>query len=152
MKADQFSGIFCILVALYVMHTSYQMELGRPGQPGTGFFPFVCASIILLMAVILLVQSFFRGLGFSARVSELWKGVSWQRPVAIVLIILGYILIVEWLGFALTAFAMVFLLLKAVERLSWKAAFTVSTLGTVVSHVIFNVLLKTALPRGIIGF
>jgi hypothetical protein len=104
------------------------------------------------MAVILLIQSFIKGMGREARTSELWKDVSWQRPAAIGLTMLGYILVVERIGFGFTAFILVFLLIKAVEKHSWKKAFVISFLATVASHVVFNVFLKTALPRGILGF
>ena len=152
MKADQISGLFWIIFSLYVMYGSYKLELGTFVQPGTGFFPFVCAVLIFIMAVILLIQSFIRGMGLPTRTSELWKDLSWQRPGAICLIILGYILVVERIGFVLMAFILVFLLLKVVERHSWKKAFVISFLATAASHVIFNILLKTALPRGIVVF
>lgn len=152
MKADQISGVFWVLFALYFMYGSNRLGLGSLRQPGSGFFPFVCSSFILLMAIIVLIQSFIRGMGLPTKVSALWKGVSWQRATGIALIMLGYILVLERIGFVLTAFILLLMLLKVVEGQSWKKALVISFLATTASHVIFNILLKTALPRGILGF
>jgi putative tricarboxylic transport membrane protein len=151
-KADHISGVFWVIVALFFMLGSNKLKVGSLGQPGAGFFPFVCSSIILFMAIIVLIQSFVWKRGLQTKVSAFWKGMSWQRPAAIGLIMLGYILVVERIGFVLTAFILLFMLLKVVEKLSWKKTFVVSLLATSACHVIFNIFLKVALPRGILGF
>ena len=152
MKADQVSGLFWILFALYVMHGSYGMELGSPRQPGSGFFPFLCAAFILFTAIILLVQSFIKGMGFNKRIRTLFSGIAWYRSAAIALIMAGYILFVERIGFILTAFGLMLLLLKAVERHSWKKSLIISILATAVAYVVFDRLLRASLPNGILWF
>jgi putative tricarboxylic transport membrane protein len=152
LKADHISAVFWAIFALFFMLGSIKLKIGSLGQPGAGFFPFVCSSFILFMAIIVLIQSFVWQRGLQTKVSALWKGVSWHRPAAIGLIMLGYILVVERIGFVLTAFMLLFMLLKIVEKQSWKKTFVTSLLATSACHVIFNIFLKVSLPRGILGF
>jgi len=65
---------------------------------------------------------------------------------------LGYILALERIGFLLSGFLLLFIILKGVENLSWRRAILIpfSTLG--VSYLLFHFILKAVLPKGIFGF
>ena len=71
---------------------------------------------------------------------------------AIGLLTLGYILALEKIGFLLSGFLLLLVILKGVENLSWRKAILIpfSTLGA--SYLLFHFILKATLPKGILGF
>lgn len=152
MKAERVGSLFWLAAGLISTYGSVQLGLGKFREPGSGFFPFLAGCFISLMAMIVFFQSFLRGREVQAKLSSLWEGLRWRRPIEIGLLTLGYILALERLGFLLTGFLLLFVILKGIERLSWGKAILipVSTLG--VSYLLFNVFLKAALPKGVFGF
>ena len=70
----------------------------------------------------------------------------------VALLILGYILVVERMGFLLTGFLFLFVILKVVEKLSWEKAIFVPICTLSVSYFLFIFFLKANLPKGILGF
>ncbi|MFH1757268.1 MAG: tripartite tricarboxylate transporter TctB family protein, partial [Pseudomonadota bacterium] len=62
------------------------------------------------------------------------------------------ILVLEWIGFLLAAFLIVLAMVKGVERLSWGKALLISISASAVCYLVFDKLLKAALPRGLLGF
>ena len=104
------------------------------------------------MALIVVLRASFLGHGYQPKLSSLWKGTRWKRPVVVTLLVLGYILTVERMGFLLTSFLLLFVILKAVENLSWKKAIFAPICTLAISYFLFIFFLKANLPKGILGF
>jgi len=139
-------------VGLLSIYGSFQLGLGTLGEPGSGFLSFLAGSFICLMALIVFIQSFLQGKGFQVKISTLWKGIRWYRSALVGLLLLVYILVLEWIGFLLTTFLIVLAMVKGVERLSWGKALLISISASAVCYLVFDKLLKAALPRGLLGF
>ncbi|MBU1209550.1 MAG: tripartite tricarboxylate transporter TctB family protein [Proteobacteria bacterium] len=152
MKADRASSMVWMAVGLLSIYGSFQLGLGTLGEPGSGFLSFLAGSFICLMALIVFIQSFLQGKGFQVKISTLWKGIRWYRSALVGLLLLVYILVLEWIGFLLTTFLIVLAMVKGVERLSWGKALLISISASAVCYLVFDKLLKAALPRGLLGF
>ena len=152
MKADRASSMVWMGVGLLSIYGSFQLGLGTLGEPGSGFLSFLAGSFICLMALIVFLQSFLQGKGFQVKISTLWKGIRWYRSALVGLLLLVYILVLEWIGFLLTAFLIVLAMVKGVERLSWAKALLISISASAVCYLVFDKLLKAVLPRGLLGF
>jgi len=152
MKADRISSLFWLAVGLTAIYGAIQLGLGRLRQPGSGFLSFLAGSFICLMALIVFFQSFLNGKGFQAKISALWEGVNWRRPLVIALLLVAYILALERVGFLLTTFIILGVMFKGVENLSWWKTILLSASGSVASYLLFDTLLKASLPKGIFGF
>ena len=152
MKADRASSVVWMGVGLLSIYGSFQLGLGTLGEPGSGFLSFLAGSFICLMALIIFIQSFLQGKGFQVKISTLWKGIRWYRSALVGLLLLVYILVLEWIGFLLTAFLIVLAMVKGVERLSWAKALLISMSASAVCYLVFDKLLKAVLPRGLLGF
>jgi putative tricarboxylic transport membrane protein len=139
-------------VGLLSIYGSFQLGLGTLGEPGSGFLSCLAGSFICLMALIVFLQSFLQGKGFQVKISALWQGVKWHRPAMVGLLLLAYILMLEWLGFLLTTFLILLAMVKGVEKLSWEKALLISFSASAVCYLVFDKLLKAMLPRGILGF
>ncbi len=152
MSAERVSVLFWLTVGLISIYGSIHLGLGTLREPGSGFLSFLAGCFICLMAMIVFFRSFLSGERFQVKISTLWEGLRWHRPITIALLTLGYILALERIGFLLSGFLLLFVVLKGVENLSWRKALLIpfSTLG--VSYLLFHFILKATLPKGIFGF
>lgn len=152
MSAERASALFWLTVGLISIYGSTHLGFGTLREPGSGFLSFLAGCFICLMAIIVFFQSFLSGKKSPVKISTLWRGLRWDRSITIGLLTLGYILALERIGFLLSGFLLLFIILKGVENLSWRRAILIpfSTLG--VSYLLFHFILKATLPRGIFGF
>jgi putative tricarboxylic transport membrane protein len=151
MSAERVGSFFWTAVGLISVYGSFQVGLGTLREPGPGLLTFLAGCFISIIAVIDIVKSFFQKKEW-AKLSTLWAELNWHRSLIVLLITTGFILLLERLGFFLSGFLVMFSLFKWVERLSWGKAimFPAVTLG--LTYLLFDVLLKLNLPRGILGF
>jgi putative tricarboxylic transport membrane protein len=151
MSTERIGGVFWLVFGLVVMVGSFRLELGTFQAPGSGFLGFLAGGFVLLMAVIVLVQSFM-GKDNKIKWSALWRDSKWWRPVTVALLILAYVLVLERLGFLLTSFLFMLTLFKWVEKFPWLKTVLVTLAVVVCSHLLFRTLLKASLPQGVLGF
>jgi uncharacterized membrane protein YjjB (DUF3815 family) len=64
---------------------------------------------------------------------------------------LGYLLLLESLGFVAVTFLFLLLLFR-LERRGWAVSAVSAVIGALASYVLFQVWLKTQLPTGPFGF
>lgn len=152
MKAERVGAIFWLGVGLISIYGSAQLGIGTMRGPGSGFLSLLAGCFIGLMALIVLLQSLLRRQGNEAKLSSIWEGVKWRRPLAIGLILVAYILVLEKIGFLITSLVTLFVMFKGVEKISWAKAILISISISAGSFLLFNNLLKATLPRGIFGF
>ena len=144
-RADRWIGLLLALFSLYVCVESARLGLGTYQRPGPGFLPFWAGVTLGILSPVLVLQGFFR---------RMEKGQAWQnlgRILLVFLAMLGFTLLVEWLGFILTAFLFIWFLLKVVERRGWGFSIGVALVVTGASHVVFDLWLSAQLPAGLLG-
>ena len=145
--SDKISGIFFLLLSGYVCMKSLQMGLGGWHKPGSGFLPFWSGVGLGILAVILLIQSIRQDKASAAHED---KEETKLKPITMVLIsLIGYIILLEPLGFLFTTVIFVGFLLKAIEKKGWILTIWVSLIVALSSYVVFEVLLGAELPKGI---
>jgi hypothetical protein len=139
-------------IGLGFIYGSVRLGLGSLGEPGSGLLSFLAGSCLTLMALILFVQSFLPEKGLPDKISALWQGMKWHRSLTIALVLLGYILGLESIGFILCSSILIFLMLRVLEKYSWGKSIMISVVASAFSYLIFSVLLKVMLPKGIFWF
>jgi putative tricarboxylic transport membrane protein len=152
MNTDRLTILFWLVLGLISMYGSIQLGLGTMQEPGSGFLAFLAAIFISLTSFIIFLQSFIRWRGVPLNLSAFWTGLNWHRPALIALLILGFILALERLGYILTSFFLLFVLFRWVENFSWKSALLIPVLTLGLTYLLFDVFLRATLPRGILGF
>jgi len=150
MNSERLSSVFWFVLGVLAMFASAKLGMGTTGEPGSGFMPFTAGAFVCLMAAVVFVQSFEGGI--PKGISRLWDGVNWRRSLAVGLLTLVYVLVLETLGFTLTGFLLLVIIMRGMEKLSWKTTLVISVVTLVVSYVVFKIFLKATLPTGIIGF
>ena len=82
----------------------------------------------------------------------------WPNPrrtlkMALVFVaLIFYVLLMDPLGFGLTTFLFLAVLLRGIEPQRWSVVFSVSILGVLISYGVFQYWLDMQLPRGFLGF
>lgn len=144
-RKDLGSALFWLALSVFVMIQGLALKLGSLERPGPGFFPFWGGLTLALLSLILLVGALGR------RGTLTWSGVRWVKLLLVVAALLGYLLLLERLGFA-TVTALFLLLLFRLEGKRWGWSVAVSVLGAVSCYALFHVWLRTQLPLGPFGF
>ena len=152
MNAERVGSLFWLALGLISIYGSFRLGLGTLSEPGSGFLSLLAGSFISLIALLILLQTFLRGGEAPKKLATLWAGVNWHRSLTIGILVLGFILVLERGGFFLTSFALLFILLRWVEKFSWKMSIMIPGLTLGITYLLFNILLKATLPRGILGF
>ncbi|MFB3885440.1 MAG: tripartite tricarboxylate transporter TctB family protein [Thermodesulfobacteriota bacterium] len=151
MSGDKRSAIAGLIMAFLIIYLGSRegVPVGTLSKPGTGFFPLILGATLGILCLMLLLSS----LGKSTRREEK-KGTSslGKRRVALTFgVLLAYGLLLEPLGFLLCTFFLMFVVLKLVAGQRWSYSLLTSLLTTVASYVVFQKLLQTQLPPGILG-
>jgi hypothetical protein len=151
MNAERVSSLFWLVLGVAAAYGGFELGLGSGVEPGSGFLTFVAGVFVALMAAILFIQSFRANPGDQARVAELWRGVKWHRAIAIVVLIIAFILVFETIGFLICSFALLVIIMRWLEGLSWKTSLLVPAITVLVTYILFTTILKTSLPAGVFG-
>ena len=146
MPRDLVSGVFWLAVALFAAAQGLALKLGSLNRPGPGFFPFWGGVVLGLLSTVLVVSSLRRGARGSSRLRP-----ESAKPLVVVGALLGYLLLLETLGFVAVTFSFL-LFLFLLERRGWGFSIVSAAAGAFVSYVLFQLWLKTQLPTGPLGF
>lgn len=116
-------------------------------RPGPGFFPFLLAIVLALFALALIYQNWARD-----KLSlPFWQRYSWLRPLLGLIILTGYAVLLNSLGFIISTFLFLIVWMAVIERLRWKTILGVSIATTVALYLIFGLLLDVPLPKGLLA-
>jgi len=150
MKIGQWSGLVWLFFAVFIVVESFRLPLGSWRDPGAGFLPLWSGILLALLALIDYGQS-RREEESPGEKGEAHGGGS-RKFLWVVAALFGYAVLLEILGFILTTFLLLLILLRAGEPQRWAMALGGSVAASLLSYLLFEVWLKTQLPKGIFGF
>jgi hypothetical protein len=148
-KLDRYSSLFWLIVAVVICVHAAQLGLGTLSEPGSGFVFLFSGFLIGIFSVVIFVLSLKRKGGGSI---SPFRNVHWGKLGLALAYILLYGLLLERLGFLLTTFLLLGLLLGTIESKRWYVMFLVALTGALGTYGIFELWLHTRLPRGPFGF
>ncbi|MCL2670016.1 MAG: tripartite tricarboxylate transporter TctB family protein [Syntrophaceae bacterium] len=144
-RKDLVSSLFFLVLAVCVCWESYAMGLGRLGRPGSGLFPFCFGIGLGTLAFAVLCKNLLTKGGVSVR------GDRFGRPVLITFgSLLGYVWLLDTLGFIFTTFLFVGLLLKTVGKKNWARSALFALAVTLGLYVLLEIVLQARLPQGLL--
>jgi len=150
-KADPVSGLFWLIFSTFVSYESYKLGLGTLHQPGPGFLFFWTSIVTAILSVIVVVISLRRRPPEEAQQPSFGKK-NVTKIVLVLISLLLYALLMEWLGFLIVTLVFFIFLLVAVEKKRWSFAVLVSLIVTAVSYLVFEKALQSQLPKGLLEF
>ena len=146
MNVERFLGIAAVFFSIPVGVASWGYGVGTPQSPGAGFWPLAVAVAMFGLGLVLLLQP---------RTNEAPKqsanGESRWGKFAIALGTLAlYVAFIESLGYLLITAIVLLAQLRWVEERSWRSSLFIAIFASVISFLVFKVLLKVSLPIGVI--
>ncbi len=148
-KRDFFSSLVFVLFSLYVCWESINLGFGRFAKPGPGFISLLAGIFLVLLSLIILL-----GTRISQKTSEhpSIEIIPWAPLLITFGSLVGFTLLMKTLGFNLTTFLFIGILLRAVAKKSWTVSILASLGITLGTYAIFELFLKSRLPQGFLGF
>ena len=121
------------------------LPLGTTARPGPGFFPLAIGAFGAIMALVWTAAAFRRvpetatepGISADAR----------GRVVATAAALIGFCILLRWVGYPVAALVFVTLLLRWLGA-GWRSAVVTGVASAAVSYYVFGVLLNVPLPHG----
>jgi putative tricarboxylic transport membrane protein len=142
---NRISGIITALLGAAMLWRGMLLRVGSLRHPGPGFFPCILALVLLVLSLFLMIP----GTKKKGRPAFSWSSL---KKVGLVYgLLLGYFVTLESLGFALSGFFLMMFLFVFIDRQRIRAAALTSVIFMVLAYLIFNVLLRSELPRGVLG-
>ena len=133
----------------YVLIESMRLGFGGLRTPQAGFFPTILSAVLAVLSLVLLGQATKEK---EERASPFRLGpASWRRIALAVGVLLSFGFSVDFLGYSLSSFLLIAILLRAIEPMRWSLIIIIALSTAVISFGIFGWLLQTPLPTGIFG-
>ena len=155
MRKYEISGaLLWLILGIIVCIGSIKLHLTYANNLGPGFMPFVSGLLLGLFGLILFFSSTWGQTGKRIETDhqKIFEIEKLGTVFAALLAILGYILLLESLGFIIVTFLFTFFLFKITAPKKWAMPLVLSVCTVCVSYFILCVLLKNLFPRGILGF
>lgn len=143
MSRNRLGAVFFILFSAYVCYEAWHLGVGTWRKPGPGFLSFYVGIVLGMVSLFVLFEA---GKGKPRPGKR--NGSRWGSSVCF-LSLLGYVVLLKPLGFIPTTFLFISFLMKVVEGKSWRAAVLTASLVTLAAYGLFDVGLKSSLPRGV---
>ena len=146
MRRDHVAGGIFIVAGALVLLVSQDLPFGTLASPGAGMLPTLLVALLMAFGAVVFARA-----GESPPLHDTdWADLPHAVRVATVASAAAALYTV--LGFVVTMAALLFALTFLVERrpLLPAAAFSIGV--TAFAYALFSLLLKTPLPRGIMGF
>jgi putative tricarboxylic transport membrane protein len=141
------AGLACL--AVFLFFEAGKLNFGTMRVPQTGFFPKTLLGLIFVLSLCLLIQSLRREISEEAAAAITTEG--WIRIGATLATLLGFSLVLEWLGFFVSTLLLMMLLLRAIEPMKWTKVLFVALATALLAYFIFAWLLGVPLPAGVLG-
>jgi len=146
LRRDHVAGGGFVLAGAVVLAVSSDLPFGTLASPGAGMLPTLIVSFLMAFGAVLFTRA-----GESPPLNTIaWTDFPHAARVAAVAALA--IALYTILGFIITVGALLFVLTFLVERRPFLVAAAFSIGVTALAYTLFGLLLKTPLPRGIMGF
>ena len=126
-----------------------RLPFGEPDQPGAAVFPLVVGILVLLASLSVLKEGWT--LPPDATV-DMPTGADRARVLRLFGLILGYVVLLPWLGQVVGSLVFCLLLIRLLSATGWVRAALQATAISIAIYCVFVLLLQVQMPRGILGF
>jgi Tripartite tricarboxylate transporter TctB family len=146
LRTDHIVGGVFVAFSLVVLAFSRDLPVGSLSFPGAGMMPKLVAGLLIAFGLILIL----RGNESAPLATVPWDDL--PHALRVVAITAVAIALYQTLGFLLTMALLLFTLIVGAERRHLLPALAFSVGVVALTYLLFAVVLKTPLERGLIGF
>lgn len=148
---DLVSGIFWGILGLLFSIWSYTYQLWSLNQPGPGLFPLLLGILLIFLSSLLLLGQVKKHLLNEEKALPFSMPGGWKKVAYTVLVLLLATLLFEKIGYLLTFFLLMISLRLGEKLQGWKVTLLVALFSALGVYLVFVLLLKQELPRGLLG-
>ena len=140
-------GAIGVFFSVGYLGMSFQLPFGQMNYPGAGLYPAIVGFTMIMASLI----TMWEGWKMDKAVQiDLPDGMNRKRLLSLIGLLLGYILILPWLGQIIVSLLFCVLLMHLLSDLSWLRILLYSLVISIVLYVVFVILLKVPMPRGVL--
>jgi putative tricarboxylic transport membrane protein len=150
-KRDLVSSVVWMVMGALFTAGALQQGLMRKGVPGPGFLPFISGLALIFISLFVLIPALRR--------SAQEKGIpffpekdSCKKIFLALAALFAFCFALLYAGYIITTLCFMFLMARIMEPRSWKTSALVAFLTSVLTYILFVVLLEVQLPQGPFGF
>lgn len=147
---DRISSLFWLVLSLLILEEARLLPFGTLSRPKAGFYPFILGIILGVLSLVFLLKSWLWGKGKGTGRGAFPDRKGWRNVFLTLGAMFFFYLFFEPIGFLFTTFVLIFLLIKFVEPQKLFYSVWVAAVITISSYLLFEVLLKANLPRGLL--
>lgn len=147
---DIISGIVCLLISGFVFTTSLRLGVGVLHNPGPGFILFWASILLAVCTCILFANRFIKTTEPMSR-SNAWNGADRRNTVIAMAALIAYCVVLPKVGYPISTFVLMLVLFGLGRMKPWKTILG-SLITVLLSYYLFDHLLQTPLPRGVLRF
>jgi hypothetical protein len=145
----QFTGLFWLLLSIFVCVISVQLGFGTFQTPGPGFLLFWSGVCLGVLGILLWLFDYTKKKEKS-KTLDLWKGLNWNKVILVILALLVYVLLLPTIGYLIMTFCLLIFLFGTIERSKWWVRTVYALISVTATYVIFYLWLEVYLPRGLL--
>ena len=152
MEREKWSSLVWLGVGIFICIGSLRLSLGEFHNPGPGFLSFFAGLVIMGLALVLHVRSRkARPDAKQGKSEPIWRDrQKGFKMILTVAALLAYAVAMNYLGFLISTFLFLAVLLKTIEPQRWSVALIGSLLASAAFYVIFEIGLRSQLPKGLL--
>jgi hypothetical protein len=143
---DCWAGGLVAAIGLVAMYAAWPLDFWLEFGPGPGFFPMALGSGLIVMGAAVGVA------GWTASKNASSFDGNLRKPLVVAGVLAAYLAVLDFLGFVVATILFLFIVIRWVESRSTWRALALAVLITAGLHLVFDTILKTALPPGILGW
>ncbi len=152
---ERLYGVVVCGLGIVILWQGGTLSIGSLRSPGSGFFPVLIGAVIIILSVLLTLFPPKGASGDRAGAAKTAKPIPWKgfvRTASVFAALALYAVFLEYLGFLIVSFVLTMILFVAFGSQSYLRAIFNAAVSTGFAYGLFEVLLKSNLPRGILGF
>ena len=151
-RYDQMSSLVWLVFAIYICIASSRLSFGSFDHPGPGFLPLLVGIFLGIFSIIAFLQAYLSKVT-DETTSSWYPKERWKKLIGVLAVMFIYAFCLEILGFLVSTFLLLVSLFRyGMEPKRWVVAIGASGIASLSSYAVFELWLRTQLPRGIFGF
>jgi len=150
-KGDRVFAVICLGISVWLILESLQFDYLSKFGPGPGFEPFWLGVILAILSAFLLITAIRRKEGKDGEKPILPGWQSLGRLAVIMLVMAGFALVMDSLGFVLSVFLFVAILLFFLEGVGVLKSLFYGVIFSAFIFLVFRYWLEVDLPKGFLG-
>jgi len=144
-RLNQATSLSLMGFSILIITSSLKLGVGSLQAPGPGFMGFLVSILLVILSLIILIQESKRGSGEKASFG--WENLF--KPFIITVALCIYALIFDTLGFLLSSFILMTVMLLISNPKKWYYHMLVAFIIVNVSYLVLCKLLRVVFPVGI---